>query len=144
MPLTASPSSRYRNHVSFDNFKDGETTTNNIVSFTLNLKHSGHQFKRQSRTFMVGIDENDYSDTALIWLLEELVEDGDEIVCVTVMDKDDKIVNDRNVANKGYQRAAKDLMSRIQKKSEKDQDRAIGITLEFAVGKLHTTILKMV
>jgi len=144
MALTAPVNSRYKHHISFDNFSDGTTTTNNVVSYTLNVKHKGHQFKRQSRTFMVGIDENDYSDTALNWLLEELVDDGDEIVCVTVMDKDDDIVNHKNMARKEYQKAAKDLMSRIQRKSEMNQDRAIGITLEFAVGKLHSTILKMV
>ncbi|KAG9246611.1 Usp domain-containing protein [Calycina marina] len=135
---------RYRRHISFDNFTGGTTTTNNVVSYTLNVKHKGHAFKRESRTFMVGIDENDYSDTALNWLLEELVDDGDEIVCVTVMDKDDNIVKDKSIAKKEYQKEAMALMKRIQKKSESDQDRAIGITLEFTVGKLHTTILKMI
>lgn len=144
MALTASVNSRYRNHISFDNFTDGTTTTNNVVSYTLNVKHKGHQFKRQSRTFMVGIDEKDYSDFALDWLLEELVDDGDEIVCVTVLDKDEDIVSNKSVARKDYQKEARSLMARIQQKSEADQDRAIGITLEFAVGKLHSTILKMV
>ena len=144
MALTTPVNSRYKHHISFDNFSDGTTTPNNVVSYTLNVKHKGHQFKRQSRTFMVGIDENDYSDTALNWLLEELVDDGDEIVCVTVVDKDDDIVNHKNTARKEYQKAAKEMMSRIQQKSEVNQDRAIGITLEFAVGKLHSTILKMV
>jgi hypothetical protein len=46
---------------------------------------------------MVGIDENDYSDIALHWMLEELVDDGDEIICLRVIDKDSKITNDRNL-----------------------------------------------
>ncbi|KAH8596847.1 hypothetical protein B0O99DRAFT_95067 [Bisporella sp. PMI_857] len=143
-PLSPSRPGRYRHHVSFDNFTDGETTANNIVSYTLNVKHQGHQFKRQSRTFMVGLDEHEYSDDALTWLLNELVDDGDEIVCVQVLDKDDKVLKGPKLPDKGYRQEAQETMEKIQKKSEIDQDRAIGITLEFAVGKLHSTILKMI
>ena len=91
---------------------------------------------------MVGIDENDYSDIALQWMLEELVDDGDEIICLRVVDKDAKVVNDRNVERRQYQKEAKDLMQRIQDKN--DDNRAISIVLEFAVGKVHATFQKMV
>jgi len=90
---------------------------------------------------MVGIDENDYSDIALQWMLEELVDDGDEIICLRVVDKDAKVVNDRNVERRQYQKEAKDLMQRIQDRN--DDNRAISIVLEFAVGKVHTTFQKM-
>jgi hypothetical protein len=93
---------------------------------------------------MVGLDEHEYSDDALTWLLNELVDDGDEIVCVQVLDKDDKVLKGPKLPDKGYRQEAQETMEKIQKKSEIDQDRAIGITLEFAVGKLHSTILKMV
>jgi hypothetical protein len=143
MSLTEGPSnSRFQHHVSFDNFAGGEPTTTNTISFTLNVKHKGYQFKRRSRTFMVGIDENDYSDIALQWMLEELVDDGDEIVCLRVVDKDAKVVNDRNVERRQYQKEARDLLQRIQSKN--DDNRAISIVLEFAVGKVHTTFQKMV
>jgi hypothetical protein len=143
MSLTRNtPNSRFQHHVSFDNFNGGEATERNTVSFTLNMKHKGYQFKRRSRTFMVGIDENDYSDIALQWMLEELVDDGDEIICLRVIDKDSKITNDRNLEKKQYQKAAKDLMERIQAKN--DDNRAISIVLEFAVGKVQTTFQKMV
>jgi len=91
---------------------------------------------------MVGIDENDYSDIALQWMLEELVDDGDEIICLRVVDKDSKIINDRNLERRQYQKEAKDLMGRIQ--SRNDDNRAISIVLEFAVGKVHSTFQKMV
>lgn len=89
---------------------------------------------------MVGIDENDYSDIALQWMLEELVDDGDEIVCLRVVDA--KAVTDRNVERRDYQKAAKDLMERIQARN--DDNRAISIILEFAVGKVHATFQKMI
>jgi len=91
---------------------------------------------------MVGIDENAYSDIALQWLLEELVDDGDEIICLRVVDKDSKIISDRNLERKQYQEEARLLMEAIQKKN--DDNRAISIVLEFAVGKVHTTFQKMI
>lgn len=136
------PNSRFQHHVSFDNFAGGEATEKNTISFTLNVSHKGYQRKRRSRTFMVGIDENDYSDIALQWMLEELVDDGDHIICLRVVDKDSKIASDKNVERREYQKAASDLMKRIQAKN--DENRAISITLEFAVGKVHTTFQKMV
>lgn len=136
------PTSRFQPHVSFDNFAGGEPTEKNTISFTLNVKHKGYQFKKRSRTFMVGIDENAYSDIALQWMLEELVDDGDEIICLRVIDKDSKMMGDRNLERKQYQEEARLLMEQIQKKN--DENRAISIVLEFAVGKVHSTFQKMV
>ncbi|CZS90823.1 uncharacterized protein RAG0_01725 [Rhynchosporium agropyri] len=137
-----SSNSRFQHHVSFDNFAGGEGTAKNSTAFTLNMKHRGYQRKRRSRTFMVGVDENDYSDIALSWMLEELVDDGDEVVCLRVVDKDAKVVNDRNVDNKSYQDEAKKLMARIV--SQNDENKAIHIVLEFAVGKVHAVFQKMI
>ena len=143
MGLTVDPThSRFQRHVSFDNFGGGEPTEKNTISFTLNVKHKGYQFKRRSRTFMVGIDENDYSDIALQWMLEELVDDGDEIICLRVVDKDSKVLSDRNVERRQYQKEAKEMLQRVQERN--DEHRAISIVLEFAVGKVHTTFQKMV
>ena len=141
-PLADLPDSRFQHHVSFDNFSSEEPTKKNMISFTVNASHKGYQRKRQSRTFMVGIDENDYSDIALQWMLEELVDDGDHIVCLRVVDRDSKIASDKNVERREYQKAANDLMKRIQEKN--DDNRAITITLEFAVGKVHTTFERVV
>ena len=141
-PSANAPNSRFQNHVSFDNFAGGEATEKNTISFTRNVSHKGYQRKRRSRTFMVGIDENDYSDIALRWMLDELVDDGDQIICLRVVDKDAKIASDKNVEKREYQKAANDLMARIQSKN--DENRAISITLEFAVGKVHSTFQSMV
>jgi nucleotide-binding universal stress UspA family protein len=91
---------------------------------------------------MVGIDENDYSDIALRWMLDELVDDGDHIICLRVVDKDSKIASDKNVERREYKKAANELMERIKKTN--DENRSISITLEFAVGKVHSTFQSMV
>lgn len=134
--------SKFESHVSFDNFGGGEPTEHNAIAFTLNEKHMGYQYKRRSRTFMVGIDENAYSDYALQWMLDEMVDDGDEIVCLRVVEKDSKMTGDKSLLEKHYQQEAKKLMKDIQAKN--DTHRAISIVVELAVGKLHATFQKMI
>ncbi|KAI0024981.1 universal stress protein family [Xylariomycetidae sp. FL0641] len=132
----SSHSRRFESHVAFDNVPLGDTTNNNPISFTLNVRHHGFQFRRRHRTFMVGVDDNSYSDHALQWLLDELVDDGDEIVCVRVIESPIRL------ADKTYQEEAKALMSSIQSKNF--QNRAIGLILEYAVGKLHSTFQHLI
>ncbi|KAI8626789.1 hypothetical protein F5Y19DRAFT_466106 [Xylariaceae sp. FL1651] len=135
--LTESPrSQRFESHVAFDNIPLGDPTPYNPISFTLNVRHAGFQFRRRHRTFMVGVDDNSYSDHALQWLLDELVDDGDEIVCVRVIETQARLTD------KTYQEDAKALMESIQSKNT--QNRAIGLVLEYAVGKLHNTFQHLI
>lgn len=122
--------------MAFDNIPTGDPTTYNPLSYTLNVRHAGFQYKRRHRTFMVGVDDNSYSDHALQWLLDELVDDGDEIVCIRVLETPPRS-NDKT-----YQDEAKSLMDSIQSKNT--QNRAIGLILEYAVGKLHNTFQHLV
>ena len=85
---------------------------------------------------MVGVDEHSYSDYAIQWLLDELVDDGDEIVCVRVIEKEIRY-NDRQ-----YQEDAQNVMQNILDKN--GANRAISFVLEYAVGKLHATFQKLV
>lgn len=91
---------------------------------------------------MVGVDENEYSDIALQWMLEELVDDGDHIICLRVVDRDSKIASDKYVERGDHRKVAEDLLRRIQARS--DENRAISITLEFSVGKVSDVFGKMV
>lgn len=135
--LTQSPhSKRFESHVAFDNIPLGDATDYNPISFTLNVRHAGFQFRRRHRVFMVGVDDNSYSDHALQWLLDELVDDGDEIVCVRVIETQVRLTD------KTYQEDAKTLMESIQSKNM--QNRAISLVLEYAVGKLHNTFQHLV
>lgn len=85
---------------------------------------------------MVGVDDNAYSDHALQWLLDELVDDGDEIVCVRVIETQVRL------ADKTYQEDAARLMESI--KAKNTQNHAISLILEYAVGKLHSTFQHLV
>lgn len=135
--LTESPSPhRFERHVAFDNVPLGDPTEFNPICFTLNVRHKGYQLKRHSRTFMVGVDDNAYSDHALQWLLNELVDDGDEIVCVRVIEAPTRL------ADRAYREAANALMNHIYAKNTKDL--ALSFILEYAVGKLHNTFQHLV
>ncbi|CRK20898.1 hypothetical protein BN1723_017888, partial [Verticillium longisporum] len=135
MELTDNPAHRFQSHVAFDNLPLGEATKSNTPSLTLNVRHRGYQAKRRSRTFMVGVDEHAYSDYALQWLLDELVDDGDEVVCVRVVDKDMRSIG------ASYQDDAQAMMDAILEKN--GANRAISVVLEYACGKLHSTFQKL-
>ncbi|PFH60580.1 hypothetical protein XA68_10747 [Ophiocordyceps unilateralis] len=131
------PHQRFQQHVGFDNVSHGEATKNNTLSITLNVKHKGFQSRRWSRTFMVGVVENANSDYAIQWLVDELVDDGDEIVCVHVVEKDIRYCDKAQM----YEDANR-VMDGILAKN--GANRAISFVLEYAVGKLHETFQKLI
>lgn len=111
-------------------------------SFTLITKHKDYEYTKRSRTFLCGCDDNEYSEYALQWLIDELVDDGDEIVCLRVVEKDDAVAADRSVEQGRYRSEAESLMKQIQNKNH--ENKAINLILEFAVGKVNKVIDEMV
>lgn len=134
--LTSQPHDRFERHVGFDNVPIGESSKKVPSSVVLTVKHNGYQPRRRSRTFMVGIDENPYSEYAVQWLLDELVDDGDEIICVRVIEKDMRLTE------KSYYSDAQQVMDSIMAKN--GSNRAVAFILEYAVGKLHSTFQSLV
>jgi nucleotide-binding universal stress UspA family protein len=84
---------------------------------------------------MIGVDEHSYSHYALVWLLSNMVDDGDEVICVKVLESPVR-------PDKNYQDDAKKLLEIIKSKNE--QNKAISIVLEYSVGKLHDTFQQLV
>ena len=64
--------STFLKRVSFDTFDNKDASD---FSLTLKSKHKDYAYTRRSRTFLCGTDQNDYSEFALEWLIDELVED---------------------------------------------------------------------
>ncbi|GAB7346212.1 hypothetical protein MBLNU457_4946t2 [Dothideomycetes sp. NU457] len=140
------PSSTFKPRVSFDTFDNRDAAD---FSLTLSRKHKDYAYSKRSRTFLCGTDTNEHSDTALEWLLDELVDDGDEIVCLRVVEKDSKEAREwagqipgRESREKGYRAEAQRMLAHIQEKNT--ESRAINIILEFAIGKVHETIQHMI
>lgn len=77
------------------------------------------------------------------WLIDELVEDGDEIVCLRVVDPGSKINSDASVQQGKYKSEAHKMLEQIKAKN-KDDEKSINLILEYAVGKVPETIQRMV
>ena len=45
-----------------------------------------YRYHHTSRTFLLGLDQKDYSQYALEWGMNELFEDNDELVILRVID----------------------------------------------------------
>lgn len=134
--------SHFSKRVAFDTFDNKDAQD---FSLTLRAKHRDYVYSRRSRTFLCGTDQNEYSEFALEWLLDELVDDGDEIICLRVVDKDSKAASSSSsneTREKEYRAEAEKLLNDIIDKN--DDDKAISIVLEYAVGKVQDTIQRMV
>lgn len=135
------PPAQFQPKVSFDTFSNPSASD---FSLTLNRKHRDYEYTKRSRTFLCGTDTNDYSDTALEWLIDELVDDGDEVVCLRVVEKDSKEASlwSRGQGSRGYRKEADRFLEEIEKKNT--DDRAISLVLEFSIGKVQDTIQQMI
>ncbi|TPX22741.1 hypothetical protein DIZ76_014620 [Coccidioides immitis] len=133
-------SSSYNRGVSFDTFDNRDAPD---FSLTLNYKHKDYQNTWRSRTFLCGADQNDYSDFALEWLIDELVDDGDEIVCLRVVEKDSKIASDTGAEGRRYRKEAENLFEQVIAKNSHDE-KAISLVMELAVGKVQDIIQRMI
>ena len=128
--------------MSFDTFNNSSVTDQ---EFTLVCKHNGYTYGRHQRVFLVAIDQNAYSEHALKWLIEDMVEDGDEVICLRVVETDPKTKEGATSAQMAtYKEDAKELLRQIQKKNDAADKKAVSIVMEFAVGSVEQTILHMV
>ncbi|KAN0086341.1 hypothetical protein V8E54_000029 [Elaphomyces granulatus] len=134
------PPSVYQRGVSFDTFDNRDAPD---FSFTLNYKHREYECTRRSRTFLCATDQNDYSDFALEWLIDELVDDGDEVVCLRVVEKDSKIASDASMEEGKYRLEAEKLLEQVIHQNSQDE-KAISLVMELAVGKVQEIIRRMI
>lgn len=58
----------------------------NMISLTLKTKHEAYKYSRRSRSFIIGYNDDEYSKSAMEWLVETMVDDGDEIIALRVID----------------------------------------------------------
>lgn len=134
------PPKTYERGVSFDTFDNRDAPN---FSLTLNYKHKGYQSTRRSRTFLCGTDQNEYSEFALEWLIDELVDDGDEIVCLRAVEKDSRMASGAAIEEGKYREEAKKLFEQVIQKNSQDE-KAISLVLELAVGKVEEIIQRMI
>lgn len=136
---SSSEHGHFHYHVAFDNIQlpRGDTPRQDTRSLTLNVRHKDHRVSEQSRTFMVGLSGPRDSGSAVQWLLQSLAEDGDEVVCVSMLEKDENHWQDAD-----YRREAKDILEDIVETTHGNY--AVSIVLEYAIGNLHDTFQQLV
>ncbi|KAG1438299.1 hypothetical protein G6F56_012697 [Rhizopus delemar] len=119
--------------VSFD------TMTNKDLpdySFTLRAKSPGYRYKRQSRTFMVATDLENYSESALNWTIDSMMEEGDELVVLRVV-----TIEMKNKKKDGLLQF-EERVSR--EKAEGIMQKIVSVVIEFVIGKVQDTIQRMI
>lgn len=130
----------FRRSVAFDTFHNKDASD---FSLTLKAKHKDYKYGRLTRTFLIGVDNNKYSESALEWMMENLIEDGDDIVCLRGIDPAAKSsISDQTIEEKLYIEEAKTFLKHILRKNVLNKE--ISVILEFALGKVQDLIQKMV
>ncbi|KAK0537238.1 hypothetical protein OC842_001695 [Tilletia horrida] len=133
----------YLRRVAFDTMPDAASTTSHDFSFTLQVKSKGYRRTRNTRTFMCAVDGNSHSTHALEWLLDHLVEDGDEVVALRVLDaarvsgaesdssdsSGDEAEDEKKLEE--YREEANELLKSIEDLNDETGDRRISIVVEF-------------
>jgi len=123
----------YTKGVSFDTFTTPDAPAE---AFSIQYKHNDFNYTPRTRTFIVGTDAKDYSEYALEWALDELVDDGDEIVCL-------RVVSEESQERREYRREADRLLTSVIEKNAIER-KAISFKMELAVGKVTDVIQSMV
>lgn len=127
------PALPYSRGVSFDTFATPDAAAE---AFSIQYKHHDFLYTPRTRTFIVGTDAKDYSEYALEWALDELVDDGDEIVCLRVVAED-------SAERRNYKKEAERLLESVIAKNAVER-KAISLKMELAVGKTTEVIQSMV
>ena len=123
----------YTKGISFDTFTTPDAPAE---AFSIQYKHNDFNYTPRTRTFIVGTDAKDYSEYALEWTLDELVDDGDEIVCL-------RVVSEESQERREYRREADRLLHSVIAKNAIER-KAISFKMELAVGKVTDVIQSMV
>ncbi|PWO00561.1 hypothetical protein FA09DRAFT_327980 [Tilletiopsis washingtonensis] len=126
--------------VGFDTMPDADETVSGEFSYTLQVKSRGYRRTKNTRTFMCAFDTNAYSERALEWLMESLVEDGDEVVALRVLEGEaDSIDQDE------AREEARELIDSIVDLNDDVEERRISIVVEFVAGdSVTSTVLRMI
>ncbi|KAG1357277.1 hypothetical protein G6F62_001763 [Rhizopus arrhizus] len=134
----------YVRGVSFDTMTDQDQPD---YSLTLRGKTQGYQRTRRSRTFMVATDLSNNGDYALDYTLENLMDDGDEIIVLRVSTIDlseNRFYLQQTLRKEESQSKERSnvVMNKIM--AAGGPDMRISAVIEFVIGKVQETIQNMI
>ena len=111
-----------------------------MFSFTLQAHSDGYSRTKDTRTYLCAASVDDSGRNALEWTIENLLQDGDELVVFRGFDAD-VLEKDHDI----IRAEAREYIRRIQERCyDADPDRRVAITLEFIAGKVTQTIDRLI
>ncbi|KAI0464393.1 hypothetical protein LJB42_002006 [Komagataella kurtzmanii] len=126
---TLSSNASFENKVSFDTMHTPRFVKN-LQTYALKVSHAEYNFSRTSRTVLVAYDDESWSMTALKWVIDELMSDGDTVICLWIMDREED----------HYKNEAAKLLERMAALNE--HQKKIEIVLEVSIGRASYYITK--
>ncbi|GJJ14642.1 hypothetical protein Clacol_008908 [Clathrus columnatus] len=131
---------RYTTKVGFDTFQNPTRTT--LFSFTLQVKSEGYIRGRSTRSYLVAASGDESGIHALEWVMESLVQDGDEIIVFRGFDGED---TDNKSMRQARRDEAQDLMKWVlEKNDEVESGRKLFVIVEFVGGKVTSSIERLI
>jgi len=137
---SASGEGKYRRKVGFEAFEAGPAT---LFAYTCAAKSEGYKRSRNTRVFAVAVSADESGEDALDWLMTELVEDGDEVVAIRVIELDEGERHDPK-QQEDFREEADRLLQTILDKNNEADDRRISVIVEFVAGRITEMLLKMI
>ncbi|CAD6590946.1 MAG: hypothetical protein TREMPRED_005929, partial [Tremellales sp. Tagirdzhanova-0007] len=128
---------RYRRKVGFEAFEAGPEA---MFAYTCAAKSEGYKRSRNTRVFAVAVSADESGVDALDWLMSELIEDGDEVVAIRVIELDDGDPN----AQDEFREDAHTLLATVLDKNNEADERRISVIVEFVAGRTTEMLLKMI
>ncbi|KAL5497845.1 hypothetical protein ACEPAH_2776 [Sanghuangporus vaninii] len=106
----------YTPKVAFDTFENPDAP---VFSYTLPVKSDGYKRSRMTRVFLVAASPDESGSEALDWVMESLVQDGDELIVFRGFDAEEL---DRD--HESVREEARELLRQVQRmNTEYDPDR---------------------
>jgi hypothetical protein len=122
---TIGPEFGYTRKVGFETF-DNPIKESALFSYTLQAKSDAYRRTRNTRVFMVAVSPDESGSEALEWLMESLIEDGDEVVAVRVIELDEGEKASKE-AQEGFREEAGGLLRKVLELNDEVSDRRVSV-----------------
>jgi len=111
-----------------------------MFSYTLQVKSDGYRRNKYTRVFLCAASSDESGMEALDWVMEGLVQDGDELIVFRGVDTED-LDKDHDAIRED----ARELLHLVQQKNiDYEPDRKLSIIIEFIAGKVTHTIDRLI
>ncbi|KAF8586898.1 adenine nucleotide alpha hydrolases-like protein [Ramaria rubella] len=131
-------SNGYTSKVGFDTFQNPSDAT--LFSYTLQVKSEDYRRTRSTRSYLCAASGDESGSHALEWVMESLLQDGDELIVLRCFDGEDL-----GQMHEQRREEARELMKFIREKNDEvEPGRKVSIIVEFVGGKVTASIERLI